>query len=416
MNIDTSGRNPSATQYTLRGVAFLVVLSLFAGVLYLRSSGFFEEKVGVSVKMSSIGDGLEKSADVRYRGYIVGTVESVESVDGGTSNKVNLQLTPELATGIPKNVTARAVPSNIFAVNAIELVAPESAETGGLATGATILEDRSKGTIALQDALNDLRQLFTETPPEKIGAVVGSLSDAFRGGGAKFGQFVTPLGEYFKQINQQFPAGAPPGFENFSRSMLGLSQSAPELFATLDRSILATRTIADNQRNLAGLISGLGGMFDRTNSLFAANGDNGIKLVRDLNTMLGAMVYSPNALPEAVAQLSWLFRRLASVNNGRNGHVQLEAGLSLTPMKLYKSGDCPVYDGGPYGVARGANCGGPGMPARPGGAAPVAAITSPDDRTTLSRTFGREATGSETFLLGPLVSGYTAGAAGEGER
>ncbi|NED60684.1 MCE family protein, partial [Streptomyces sp. SID10244] len=71
-------------------------------------------------------------ADVRYNGLIVGAVKSIDlSGDVGPGNlqykNVGIDIDPDQAPGIPSNVTARTVPSNLFGVNSVELVAPGQA-------------------------------------------------------------------------------------------------------------------------------------------------------------------------------------------------------------------------------------------------------------------------------------------------
>lgn len=116
-----------------------------------------------------------------------------------------MDITPAQSEGIPANVTARTVPSNLFGVNAVELVQPDHPSADHLSAGASIPADRSLQTIKLQDAQNQLRTLLQAVPPEQLAGVLGTIADALRGGGTTFGLFVGVLQNYFDTINAQFP-------------------------------------------------------------------------------------------------------------------------------------------------------------------------------------------------------------------
>ncbi len=63
-------------------------------------------------------------------------------------------------------------------------------------------------------------------------------------------------------------------------------------------------TIAQSRDDLTALLSAAQGLTDEVQALFAANGDGGKRIVADTNTLLGAAVYEPNALPQALSALN----------------------------------------------------------------------------------------------------------------
>lgn len=426
MNIATDGRNPSLRQYILRGLIFVVVLAIMFVVLFMRYQGAFDSVVPVRAQMEDIGDGLVDSADVRYNGLIVGEVKamalSTETGAGGKQLKVvDIDLDPSQAEGIPANVTARTVPSNLFGVNSVELVAPGQPAAEHISDGATIPADRSLATIKLQDAQNDLRTLLTAVPPEQLAAVLGTIADALRGGGAVFGMFSGELKTYFESINAQFPAGAPSGFDNFNDSVLGLAKSAPELLNTLGRSVIPAMTIASHQRDMTALLTAASSTLDQAQALFARNGDVAKRLVPDLDTTIGAVTLEPQALPQALTALNQLAAKAVTVFTGLNGHVQVNIGLSFGAFNQYTRANCPVYNGGPYGQARGPGCVGPGTGTGPTSSGPLlvapasaqvgtdpapsaaGAVTTDADNATLTTALDRAPGAADTLMLGPLV-------------
>lgn len=424
VRVDTGGRDPSVGQYFWRGIAFLAVAIVVFALLLMRYQGKFDSYTRVVAQMTDVGDGLIPGADVRYNGLIVGSVADVEAVgsaDVGPLKNVNIELTPKQAEGIPANTTARTVPSNLFGVNAVELIQPADPVAGHLEAGATIPADTTADTIRLQDAQNDLLELLRAVPAEDLGMVLGTLADALNGGGETFKTFLPVLDTYFKELNAQFPPGAPSGFANYNAAVKGISESTPELMKTLGRSVIPAMTIAENQRNLTALLSSGQGLLDQTQTLFAKNGAGGIEIVGDMNTMVGAAMYEPDAMPQAIQELYVLAGRVLGVFTGYNGKVQLNLGISFSPFERYGRQNCPVYDGGPYGQLRGPGCVGPGTGTGPTMSGPLkiypdeglqrrevaGRVTTRQDAKTLSEALGRKPTAAESLMLGPLVSGVT---------
>ncbi|GAC55903.1 Mce family protein [Gordonia hirsuta DSM 44140 = NBRC 16056] len=421
VRVDTGGRDPSIGQYFWRGVALLVVAAIVFALLLLRYQGKFDSYTRVTAQLTDVGDGLVTGADVRYNGYIVGTVAAVEATGNGTAGPtkdVKIELSPAQADGIPKNTTARTVPSNLFGVNSVELIQPADPSSARLSSGTVIPADQTADTIRLQDAQNDLRDLLQAVPAEDLGMVLGTISDSLRGGGAAFRTFLPVLDSYFKNLNAQFPAGAPSGFDNYNRAISGIAESAPELLDTLGRSVVPAMTIAENQANLTALLSSGQGLLDQTQTMFAKNGAGGIDLVGDLNTMVGALMYDPDAMPQAVRELYLLAGRVLGVFTGTNGKVQLNIGVSFSAFEMYTRQNCPVYDGGPYGQLRGPGCVGPGTGTGPTQSGPLriypegmvrrtvaGQVTTKQDGELLSAALGRKPSTAESLMLGPLVSG-----------
>ncbi|GAC49724.1 MlaD family protein [Gordonia aichiensis] len=431
MNIATDGRNPSLGQYVLRGVVFVVVLAIMFVFLFMRYQGVFDSVVPVRAQMEDVGDGLVDSADVRYNGLIVGEVTSMQlSSEQGVGGKqlkvVDIDLDPAQAEGIPANVTARTVPSNLFGVNSVELVAPEQPAADHISADASIPADRSLATIKLQDAQNDLRTLLTAVPPEQLAGVLGTIADALRGGGAVFGMFSGELKTYFEALNAQFPTGAPSGFDNFNDSVLGLASSAPELLNTLGRSVIPAMTVASHQRDITALLTAASSTLDQAQTLFARNGDVAQRLVPDLDTMIGAVTLEPRSLPQALTALNQLAAKAVTVFTGLNGHVQVNIGLSFGALQQYSRANCPVYNGGPYGQARGPGCVGPGTGTGPTSSGPLlvapasnragadqagtaqgqtsaGVVTTGADNRTLTTALDRTPRAADTLMLGPLV-------------
>ncbi|MFG1790709.1 MlaD family protein [Nocardia sp. NPDC049149] len=342
MIIDPSGRGPTMRQLLLAGVAGLIVLALVLGFLMARYTGYFVSKVNVIANLTTTGDGLPADADVKFRGVLVGAVSGVEVAAKGELQKVQIEMKPEFAKGVPANVTARVVPSNLFAVTSVELVFNGPADQY-LREGSVIEEDRSAGTIALQDTLTTVRNILDRIDPVQFGRVLGTLSQALDGSGRMPGSSVERLDRWLLSVDESIP-NLGVMLNDFSSSVHALNQSAPELLDVLGTSVNTARTIADRRSELVSLITGTGNTVDTVNNLFARNPDVGKQVTAGTSDMFGAVAADPNSVTQTIINLGELTRRMgATFTWGPQKQQVWNAGITLTPYEPYTVADCPRY-------------------------------------------------------------------------
>ncbi|MFE9321683.1 MCE family protein [Nocardia sp. NPDC052278] len=342
MIIDPSGRGPTMRQLLVAGVCGLVVFALILGFLMARYQGYFVPKVHVVANLTTTGDGLPSEADVKFRGVLVGAVKDVEVAAKGELQKVQIDLKPEFAGDIPSNVTARVVPSNLFAVTSVELVFNGPADKY-LHEGSTIEEDRSQGTIALQDTLTTVRTILTKLDPVQFGRVLGTLSQALDGSGRMPGSTIERLDKWLTSVDESIP-NLGVLLDDFSASARALNESAPELLDVLGTSVKTAQTIADHRTALVALISGTAGTVDTVNGLFARNGDIGKQITAGTSDMFGALAADANSIPDTIASLNNSLRKLSTTFHwGPQRQMVWNAGATLTPYRPYEQADCPRY-------------------------------------------------------------------------
>jgi virulence factor Mce-like protein len=291
------------------GVSGLVVFALILGFLMARYRGYFIPKVHVVANLSTTGDGLPSEADVKFRGVLVGVVEDVEIADKGELQKVQIDLKPEFAGDIPSNVTARVVPSNLFAVTSVELVFNGPADKY-LHEGSIIEQDQSKGTIALQDTLTNVRNILSKIDPVQFGRVLGTLTQALDGSGRMPGSTIERLDRWLTSVDESIP-NLGVLLDDFAASARALNESAPELLDVLGTSVKTAQTIADHRSALVALISGTAGTVDTVNVLFARNGDIGKQVTAGTSDMFGAIAADANSIPDTIATLNNSLRKLS---------------------------------------------------------------------------------------------------------
>lgn len=329
-------------QLLIAGAAGLVVFALILGFLTARYKGYFVEKVNVTANLTTTGDGLPAQADVKFRGILVGSVKEVSVAAKGELQEVHIEMKPEYTDGIPANVTARVVPSNLFAVTSVELVY-NGAAGAHLKEGSQISEDRSKGTIALQDTLTTVRNILSKIDPIQFGRVLGTLSYALDGSGRMPGSTIERVDKWLLAVDESIPdLGVMLG--DFSSSLRALNQSAPELMGVLADSVKTAQTISDRRGELISLIAGTSATVDKVNTLFARNPDVGKQVTSGTSEMFGALSDDPGAIPQAIANLNNSVRKLATTFHwGAQKQMVWNLGLTFTPYKPYTRDDCPRY-------------------------------------------------------------------------
>src|SRR4051812_29650649 len=108
------------------GVAFIGVLCFLVWLTYAFYAKVFTKTIDVELKTSHIGLQLNKGADVKLRGIIVGEVQSV-STDGDEAT-VELALKPDQISEISSAVSARILPKTQFGEKYVALVPPKGSE------------------------------------------------------------------------------------------------------------------------------------------------------------------------------------------------------------------------------------------------------------------------------------------------
>ena len=122
----------------------------------------------------NVGDGLPQRSDVKYHGVLVGMVNGVTPAAHGDPNFVEIDLKPEYASSIPASVTARVVPSNVFAVSSVQLV--DRGPGPAIQPGAHIPEDTELPTVLFQTTISKLRDILAATGRGREDKTVGILA------------------------------------------------------------------------------------------------------------------------------------------------------------------------------------------------------------------------------------------------
>lgn len=344
---DTDSRGPSNGRLLIVGMVFLLIVATTVTLLIAKSRGALDSFVRVSADLLNVGDGLPVKSDVKFRGVLVGYVAGMVPAESGRTNLVKLNLKPEFASGIPNTVTARVVPSNVFAVSSVQLV--DNGKAGpALRDGATIPEDQTLPTVLFQTTLNKFRQVLAaigrEPDPNSIGWL-STLGEATKGRGKRMQDAGHDLNEIVSQLNTVVTDDhGPSTISALATATAGLRDSSPELLDALDNAVTPMRTLAGERVALTNFLSAAGRTVGTVGDAFDNQTDRLINISNQLTPVIGALADYPTAIHQIITNAQVLVTKVADKAwNYDTNQVRAKAVVALTPTRTYVRADCPRY-------------------------------------------------------------------------
>lgn len=347
-SLDMDGRGPSDTQLLVCGIAVAVVGALVAGLLLIKSTGRLEPYVRVVAALQNVGDGLPQRSDVKYHGLLVGMVEAVTPATHGRPNYVDINLDPTYAGAIPGTVTARVVPSNVFAVSSVQLV--DNGPGPAIRAGAEIAEDTELPTVLFQTTISKLRDILAATGRGREDKTIGVLAAVnaatenrrteLLAGGAQLNRLIDQLDAIVDTEPDDTTVSALIDAAN------GLAQTAPELVDSLHKAVAPMQTLVEQRAQLTSLINGGIHTVGTTHTALNNHTDRLVEITKDLTPVLGQLAEtSQHWVPAFVKlnQLSDKFFEHAWLGEHDFGNMRIN--LSFTPSHTYTRADCPQYAG-----------------------------------------------------------------------
>ena len=355
------GRGPSDQQLLGCGVAVLVVASLITTTLLYKSTGRLNDYVRVVADLVNVGDGLPEKSDVKYHGVLVGAVNSVVPAAYGRPNYVRIDLKSDYAASIPAAVTARVVPSNIFAVSSVQLVddksvTPAAGTFGAIRTGAHIPEDTRLPTVLFQTTISKLRNLLTATGrgrEDRSVGIMAALAAATEHRRVALVEDGKKLDRLLDQLNSLVgPDTGPSTLSALVDATRGLEATAPDLLDALHQAVGPMQTFAETRGQLETLLSGVDRTLGTTHESLNHHIDQMVRIASDFTPVVGVLALKSGALLPAAIKADTMATRFmdeawvpdAQMANGR-------VIVSFTPSYSYTRADCPRY-----GALKGPSC------------------------------------------------------------
>lgn len=363
-SFEADGRGPSDRQLLGCGVAVLVVATVLTTGLLLKSTGRLDNYVRVVADLVNVGDGLPQKSDVKYHGVLVGMVDGVVPAANGKPNYVHINLKPDYAKSIPAAVTARVVPSNVFAVSSVQLVGSGPGTIIG--EGAHIPEDRQLPTVLFQTTVSKLRDLLAAAGrgrDDKSVGILAALAAATDHRRTTLLNAGAQLNRLLDQLNSIVSTDTGPSTVSaLVEATRGLQETAPDLVDALHQAVEPMQTFAETRGQLASLLSGADYTVGTTRQSFDNHIDQLIKITTDFTPVLGILAMKSNNFVPAVAKLDNLANKfMEEVWNPQQNLGNMRAMLTFTPSSTYTRADCPHY-----GDLKGPSCfTAPLIPVRP---------------------------------------------------
>ncbi|OMC25451.1 MlaD family protein [Mycobacterium colombiense] len=345
-SLDFDGRGPSDRQLLGMGIAVLLIAGLVTGSLLLKSTGRLNDYIRVVAELTNVGDGLPARSDVKYHGLLVGAVDNVIPAAYGKPNYVHINLKPEYAKDIPGAVTARVVPSNVFAVSSVQLV--DGRPSSSIRSGARIPEDAQLSTVVFQTTISKLRDILAATGRGRedhslgILAAVAAATNNRRGALLAAGAQMTRVLDELNGIVTTDPG--PSTVSALLDATRGLQSTAPDLVDVLHDAVKPMQTLAEKREQFRSLVTGSHHTFGVSRQAFDNHTDQLIEMTQNLTPALGVFaLHSDKFVP--------IFTRLHRLSDKFFEEVwdpELDTGnmrvnLALTPTYTYTRADCPRY-------------------------------------------------------------------------
>lgn len=346
-------------------MALLVVAALATATLLVKSTGRLDPYVRVVADLVNVGDGLPQRSDVKYHGVLVGMVDSVTPAADGRPNFVHIDLKPEYAQSIPSGVTARVVPSNVFAVSSVQLV--DRGPGAAIRAGAHIPEDTELPTVLFQTTISKLRDVLAATGRGREDKTVGILAAVNAATEGRRSELLAAGGQLNRLIDQidSIVVADPDATTTVSAlidATRGLQATAPELVDALHQAVEPMQTLVEQRAQLDSLISGGVHTLGTTHTALNNHTDRLVKITGELTPVIGVLAQTSHNFVPAFVKLNTLADKFfQNVWMADRDIGNMRINLSFTPSYTYSRADCPQY-----GELKGPSCfTAPLVPTRP---------------------------------------------------
>ncbi len=326
----------SGLQHQVLGVAFLLLLALFAGLTYAIFNKSFKSYDEVRLKSSKIGLQLPSRADVKIHGVIVGEVLSTTST--GDKAELELGIFPGETHLIPKNVTARIVPKTLFGEKYVALQMPKDPSSRSIRAGDVISE--SKVAIEVEKVLSDLYPLLRTVQPAQLNYTLTAMAQALEGRGEKVGENLSILNSYLKRMNPKIPLLVD-DLGKLATVSDTYAEVVPELANVLRNSVTTGDTFVEKEQKVQALFNDVAGFSRTTKDFLEQNGQNIIRLSKQGQAQLPLFAKYAPEYPCLIKGIVGAIPLQEQAFRGYTLHINLEV-LPNQP-RGFNPGDDPAY-------------------------------------------------------------------------
>ncbi|MEV8374445.1 MCE family protein [Kribbella sp. NPDC056861] len=321
------------------GTAFIGMLCFLLWLTYAFYAKVFTDTVEVKLQTSHIGLQLNRHADVKLRGIIVGEVSDV-STDGEFAT-VRLSLKPDQVKEISSQVSARILPKTLFGEKYVALVPPAGQAGRAIRAGDVIARDKTAVGIEIEKVLNDALPLLQAVDPADLNATLNTLATALEGRGTEIASTLTQLDGYLKKLNPNVP--------NLIAALTKLTQVSniygdvtPELARALRNLTITGNTVVEKEKQLQTFFTDVQTLSATGNTFLKENEDRVIRLGEVSRPVLDLLErYSP----EFPCFLKVMTDTAPILNDTfRDGILHINLELVTNQPTPYQPNETPRYD------------------------------------------------------------------------
>lgn len=342
-------RSLVALRRRLLGLAFIALVVLTPVLCVAVYRGVFSRDSEVVLRAGALGNQILPQSNVKVHGMIVGEVREVVPFPGGA--QLRLALAPDEISRIPANVTAQLLPSTLFGERYVSLEAPADEPARPLAAGDVIEQDRSKGSVELQQVLADTMPVLRAVRPQGLAVTLNGLSQALDGRGGSVGETISELNRYVAGLHPSLPQ-----LQQNLQEVVGVAetyeQAAPDVLEGLGELSTTARTLVEQRANLSALTGQLTATSEDTTGFLRDNSENLIRVNSSARPTLDVLAKYAPEYPCVFAQTAGIIPEVDRVF----GVGTAEPGVHITMEVVPDRGEYVPSDAPVYGDERGPRC------------------------------------------------------------
>jgi phospholipid/cholesterol/gamma-HCH transport system substrate-binding protein len=327
-------------------ILVVVIAALVAGTV-VSYTGALKSYVPVTVTADRSGLVMETGAKVMLNGVQVGKVAGITG--GKQPVALRLDIDADQAKYIPANVGAQIRATTVFGAKYVDLIYPDKPSAQRLAAGAVLLSRNV--TTEVNTVFENLVGLLDQIDPAKLNAVLGALSEGFRGQGERLGQAITDANQVLLQINPRSET-----IRQDWRSLKGFSDAygaaAADIVSVLDAASTTSTTITGHAKALDTLLLNTIGFAQSGTNLIAPNQQTLIDAINILEPTTNLLMkYDPTLTCTLVGAKWWLDNGGYKGLGGNGKSIIIDSALLFGNDKYNYPDNLPIVaaKGGPGG-------------------------------------------------------------------
>ncbi|MCQ4127661.1 hypothetical protein NOU13_24480 [Rhodococcus erythropolis] len=336
--VEPSGRAPTPRALLLRGLVGVAVVAALLFALFVHASSQFDRSLRLDVEITGARTGVAPGVEVKYRGLAVGTVESLEPLNGATrpGQRMHLLLDAERFDTLPANLGVGFAAANVFGASAVELQEP-TVPRGALVDGDVIRIDsthaRDASIAALLSGISSLTGVADSSTTHELVELLEkhtpTLSRSLAAGLA-FARVLAdeqqrPLSHYLRIVAATMP---------------GVAEVTPGVISAVDRMVGESAYLDAESNQVHTAITGVSHFVWRIGDLLKNTYPDLLAIIDPVLDLIVPLVDSAATISQGYESVGTLLARVdkALVPNGTGLSIDATVVLANAPTLLTSLG------------------------------------------------------------------------------